>query len=69
MSTQRAFTLVASGLATILLLSGCLRTDGVATPEGARYRGSLVKGNGEPDPRWSPSRAKRTLPGASTHAL
>ncbi len=50
MSARRTFTVVALGLATILLLSGCLRTDGVATPEGARYRGSLVKGNGQPDP-------------------
>ncbi|MFD6451425.1 hypothetical protein ACFWF3_11635 [Nocardia sp. NPDC060220] len=49
MSARRAIT-VALSLATVLLLSGCLSTDGIATPEGARYRGSLVKGNGNPDP-------------------
>ncbi|MFD3594456.1 hypothetical protein ACFWU5_17160 [Nocardia sp. NPDC058640] len=50
MSTRRTIAAGAWCLAAVLLLSGCLRTDGLATPEGARYRGSLVDSNGKPDP-------------------
>ncbi|MFD4355430.1 hypothetical protein ACFWPX_22945 [Nocardia sp. NPDC058518] len=50
MSARRTITTVALGVIAALLLSGCLTTEGVATPEGARYRGSLVKSNGKPDP-------------------